>query len=102
MDKGCTVACYFLLVHAHLGQSGPDSLGFPDHDRELRVDSMVSHDAGLSIEGERGQLERVKEPSCMCEVRRKDSVKAAKEGVQGEEAAAIPKLACTWAASLGV
>jgi len=46
----CTIACYLLLVHAHFGQSGPDSLGLPDHDRELRVDSMVSHDAGQSIE----------------------------------------------------
>lgn len=45
-----TVTSYLLLVHAHLDQSRPYSLGVSDHAWELCRDCMVSHDRARSID----------------------------------------------------
>jgi hypothetical protein len=39
-----TISCYLFLVHAHLDQTRPDSLGLSHHAGKLRSESMVSHD----------------------------------------------------------
>ncbi len=53
-----TIARYLLLVHAHLDQTRPDSLGLSNHAGKLRVECMVSHDCGRPIDRSIGRRQK--------------------------------------------